>query len=231
MMECASPGCDQAGTKSCSTCRKEFYCCSKCQKTEWKTHKIFCLLFNRMPAALIPTKDVYSIVDEVLSQTEEQIAKIGIQRYLILLQHSAIFVENQCGKRIVGTSSYLRNNGDRIDAWNVEVGFLVQIYNKLGCFDSSNSISYYHQSLAILYTWKERIDVLTEEQTNLIFNFLSNTESNLCKRYKKVKDWDKAIHYQEQSIVHAKQLKDREDKIKRVYSYMNHLGSLYVNMG
>jgi hypothetical protein len=59
-------------------------------------------------------------------------------------------VKNQSGKRIEGTLLYLRKNGDQFDAWNVEVCMLVRIYDKLGYYDMSNSVSYHHKSIAIL---------------------------------------------------------------------------------
>jgi tetratricopeptide (TPR) repeat protein len=77
---------------------------------------------------------------------------------------------------------------------------------------------------------KDRIIVFTEDQIDYLFLQLSNTECNLNVSYKDVKDWDKAIHYQEQSILHAKQLKDGEDKIKKVYECMCNLASLYDDM-
>jgi tetratricopeptide (TPR) repeat protein len=53
----------------------------------------------------------------------------------------------------------------------------------------------------------------------------------LSVSYKDVKDWDKAIHYQEQSILHAKLMKDGEKKIKKVYDYLSRLANLYHHMG
>jgi hypothetical protein len=85
--------------------------------------------------------------------------------------------------------------------------------------------------LVILYSWNEKIDILTEELMNHFFGKLSRAESNLTAGYMKVKDWDKAIHYQEQSILHAKLLKDGEEKIKRAYDYISRLANLYHSIG
>jgi hypothetical protein len=53
----------------------------------------------------------------------------------------------------------------------------------------------------------------------------------LSVSYALIHDWDKATYCQEQSILHAKQLNDREDKIKKVFDYLSHLGEIYSNMG
>jgi hypothetical protein len=58
----------------------------------------------------------------------------------------------------------------------------------------------------------DRIDILTDEGIEFLYSILSQTENNLSVRYYQVKDWDKAVHYQEQSILHLKQKKDGEDK-------------------
>ena len=39
---CSNPGCDQAGTKSCSACKTTFYCCVICQTADWTHHKEEC---------------------------------------------------------------------------------------------------------------------------------------------------------------------------------------------
>jgi hypothetical protein len=61
VMECARSGCDKIGTKSCSSCEKEFYCGSDYQKDDWNAHKIMCPLIKLMPDVLVPFKDVDSI--------------------------------------------------------------------------------------------------------------------------------------------------------------------------
>jgi hypothetical protein len=239
LVECARPGCDQLGTKGCSACSKEFYCSADCQKTNWKSHKPFCLLIKCMPVALLPLKDVYSTVDEVLKQTEAQVAKIGKDRYIRLLQHAATFTKSQFGKRVKESASYSRDDGDCVDAWNVEINVLNHIYNKLGYQDSSNRISYYQKSLKILGPWIEQIclsegdrtNIFDEEQISYLYDSLSKTESNLSAGYREIRDWDKAKYYQEQSILHAKLMKEGEDKIKSVFYALSKLASLHNLIG
>lgn len=185
-----------------------------------------------MPDVLIPFKDVCLAIKESLSQTDEQIAKIEKQRYIRLLRHALAFLENQFGMRIAGKSSYLRENGDRIDAWQVESVSFCDINNKLGYHDFSNKVSYYQKSLGIYGPWvaqislseKDRIDVLMEEKIEILYEMFSQTEYNLS--YRKQKYLNKAIYYQEQSILH-----DGEDKIKTVYDMLTSLGNLYNDMG
>jgi tetratricopeptide (TPR) repeat protein len=192
-----------------------------------------------MPDKLIPFADVSSTIKDVLDQTKAQKAKIGTQKYIRLLQHAAAFAENQVVQCVVGTSSYSRDNGERINAWNVDVGVFCMIYNNLGYHDSSNTISYHQKSIAILECWivqisltkGDRIDILTEKEIECLYEILSSTETNLATRYEQVEDWDKAIHYQEQSILHAKQIKDGEDKIKTVYNLISRLGDIYNYIG
>jgi hypothetical protein len=83
MLESVKPRCDQAGTEGCSDCLKEFYCSAECQKTDLKTHKVFCRLIKVMPDAVLGEKEVLS--------------KLGMKRHIRLLQHAATFTENQFG--------------------------------------------------------------------------------------------------------------------------------------
>jgi hypothetical protein len=147
-----------------------------------------------------------------------------------LLQHAVAFVENQCGKHDAETSSYSTENGVRIEAWNVEMGMLCKLYTYLGTSDtdSPNAIFYYKKIIEILGPWilqitpieRSRIDVLTEEQIEVILNTALRIEVNLSLCYLSLHDLDQAQYYQEQSVLHAKQLKEGENKIKKLYDTM-----------
>jgi hypothetical protein len=112
---CARPGCNQKGVNACSACLREFYCSADCQKKDWKTHKIFCCSIKLKPETLQSFTDASPVVSQVLNQTEAQVAKLGSQRYIKLLHHTATFSEKQFGKRIAGRASYERDNEDSID--------------------------------------------------------------------------------------------------------------------
>jgi hypothetical protein len=241
MMKCARPDCDQPGKNACSACLKEFYCCADCQKKDWKIHKIACHLIKLMPGRLLPFRDVCSVIEEVTNQTEAQIAKLGSKRYIRLLKHTATFGERQFGKRIEGTASYTRDNGDIMSNWDVEVCVLLNIYNKLGSHVSindatmKNTVPYSEKALAVLKPLKvqidlserERIDILDEEKIGMLLNMLYSTENNLSKGYRQLENWDKAEYYCKQSIFHAKQMKKGETKIRRVYDTLSWLGDIY----
>lgn len=237
-MEFANTGCDRAGTKSCSARLKESCCSAKCQKDDWKTQKISNRLVKRMPDVLIPFDDVYSTAKDALNQTEAQIANLGTQKYIRLLQHALTFAQNQFGERIAGTSLYSKGKEDRIDVWDVEMNLLSKIYDKFGYYDSSNVMYYYQKSLTILGPWIVQIglseigrtDVLTELKVYYLFGLLSNTEFNLGVLHSQPNDWDKARHYIEQSILHGKQMKEGEDKVEKVYRNISSLSDLHYKV-
>jgi hypothetical protein len=95
-------------------------------------------------------------------------------------------------------------------------------------------MSYFQKSPLILKLWivqiSLRIDALSIEQIDDFFRLLSTTEADLTVDYEKVNDWEKAIYYQEQSILHAKQLKEGKKKIKIVYDSLDRLASIYHYM-
>jgi hypothetical protein len=102
---------------------------------------IACRLHKLMPHVLIPFSDVKEAVEEILDQTDEQIARLGTRIFIKLLRHATIFAEQQFGKRIAGTSSYDRDDRDNSDSmctWIVEIGILDRIYGALGYHDLSS---------------------------------------------------------------------------------------------
>jgi fructose-bisphosphate aldolase class 1 len=76
----------------------------------------------------------------------------------------------------------------------------------------TEAILYHLKLIAILEPWivqiapsdNERIDYLTEEKMEDLFDKLSETEINLSVCYEEQRDRHKAQHYCEQSFVHAK---------------------------
>jgi hypothetical protein len=76
VMRCAKSGCNEKGTKSCSACLKEYYCCGECQKADWNTHKLICQLIKLMPDTLLPFKDAGLVLEKVMNLTQAQIDKL-----------------------------------------------------------------------------------------------------------------------------------------------------------
>jgi tetratricopeptide (TPR) repeat protein len=168
-----------------------------------------------------------------------------------LLGHTAAFAEHQFGKRIAGKANYERNNGDCISAWDVEIYILCNLYRELHKIitsrdDSDNAkdfltkgISYLQKSIEILEFWilqiglneRERAYVLTVEKIDCLFDLMSLTEFHLGLNYRELKDMDKALHYSEQSVYHAKQMKEGEIKTKRVFDALNNLSETYSIVG
>jgi tetratricopeptide (TPR) repeat protein len=77
----------------------------------------------------------------------------------------------------------------------------------------------------------ERTDGLTDQQVNLLFYYLSLTEYYLSVSYRKLNDSDKALHYIEKSVFHAKQMKEGELRVRRVFQMLNGLGDICHNIG
>lgn len=249
---CARPDCDKIGTKGCSTCLKEFYCCADCQKLDWKAHKMMWNLVKRMPDTLVPFKDVRSVVEKVVEKTETQIATPRRDKYIKLLEHAVVFAEHQYRKRIEGKAYYERDNGDNIDNWEVEINILCRIYTTLGKSISSpdnngddvkdcliNAISNYQKSLTILGRWiveltfgeKERTNFPTQEMIDYLLDVLSMLEYDLSRSYRSVNGLDNAQHYSEQSIVHEKQMKEGEMRIERLSNCLIRLGDIFIITG
>jgi hypothetical protein len=76
----------------------------------------------------------------------------------------------------------------------------------------------------------EQTDVLTEWMIDMLFKMTSTTENMLSVNYKDLKDWDRAQHYQEQSVFHVKQIKDKVDRTQKVFDALEYLGDLYHNV-
>jgi hypothetical protein len=45
---CALSECNEISTKACSACSKEAYCCSECQKLDWKKDKVICPILQKI---------------------------------------------------------------------------------------------------------------------------------------------------------------------------------------
>jgi prefoldin subunit 4 len=52
---CNVPGCDKAGTKTCTGCKEVAYCSADCQRSDWKVHKKVCRRLHL--AKSTPTED------------------------------------------------------------------------------------------------------------------------------------------------------------------------------
>jgi hypothetical protein len=209
-MVCASFGCNQTGTKSCSSCLNEIYCSSECQKTDWKMHKKTCHLIKMMSDELLPFKDLHLAFQEVSTKIEERITELGVEGYVRLLYQAAKFAEHHFGERIAGSLSYSRDNGDILSHWEVEIDTLHNIYNQLACYNLfenyggkeedfwTEKIIYLQKSGVILERWIRRVNSseiekidIDEEKIDKLFHSISLVDRDLSSGYRILEDWDK----------------------------------------
>jgi hypothetical protein len=197
MSVCARNGCDKIGKKACSACRKELYCCSECQKEDWKSHKIICNILKYMPNAVAAENMFNNVIiacKKALNLTEAQISKLGKKRYMKLLERAESFAEHQFGEKIAGDAYYYRDQPmgrhcirHKINAVEVDVECLNSIYIRHaelnGSCDNNEAdnvddwaagvflikgIHYLKKSIAILEPWIFQLGLPASERTNLL---------------------------------------------------------------
>ncbi len=124
MASCSKPGCEEAGTKSCSGCNKRQYCSQKCQKDCWAEHQYECnptppLSFDGLrqvrPTVATPA-EFEDLLDEIkttyypgaVSETPEAQCKRGQpQGYIVIKNGStdgsmlADFTEEELNRHLV----------------------------------------------------------------------------------------------------------------------------------
>lgn len=156
-----------------------------------------------------------------------------------MLHHLPVFADKQFSKHVLRTPSYSRDDGEFIKSWDIEFQTLWRIFYELGLNyddrDNANAITYLEKAHAILGPWilkinskeKDRINVLDERMIHKLYEAMSVTELSLGKGYKKLNDWDKVKHHQEQSLYHAKQLNEGEYELKKVNECLCLLGDTY----
>jgi hypothetical protein len=129
----------------------------------------------------------------------------------------AKFAEQQLGKWTAGKSSYLRDNGECIGAWKVEIRLLCHIYDRLGIYtaslekykDESDDYTYNHwikvmpyfsKLIAIMEPWTLKTAYLDEQKINDLFDAFSLAENCLSIGCTALNNLDKADHYSKRSV-------------------------------
>lgn len=110
---CCGPGCNEFGSKHCSSCRDASYCSVKCQKDHWKTHKKICS--KKMPNKLLPIDEVTQVIKRSFDQGVKLKVQFRTEEAIEVLENAVTFFDNQFGPRIVGATYRVRRNGDRVD--------------------------------------------------------------------------------------------------------------------
>jgi hypothetical protein len=172
MFKCARPGCPASGKSSCSSCGREQYCGSSCQKADWKAHKPMCSTLKKLSGkVLLSYREVVQVIDEVKASEKGKDIRV--------LEHLLSYADFQFGKRNVGKDYRERGNGERISNWEVEVGNLHKIVNRMTAYytqDSSRNCSpigitnllnpHLERSLSLLNPWLNNLDSSLKEKTS-----------------------------------------------------------------
>jgi hypothetical protein len=85
MSQCARPDCQIAAKSSCSGCGREQYCCSICQKQDWKAHKSICAILKRLPNELQSYNEAARITKEILASKKRTDVRV--------LEHLLLFAD------------------------------------------------------------------------------------------------------------------------------------------
>jgi hypothetical protein len=165
-MKCGKPSCEHLRSKDCSGCLKEGYCSPECQKDDWKIHRLMCPHMKNGDK-LLPFQEVERNLrkfqnSKELSERGENVGRIS--------EFCVTYAENQFGDRIPGQWYRERENGSRVDNWNVDVLYLEffnfsianswrlstnSIYNiDLRKESFKKAIYYYEKVLCILEPWR-----------------------------------------------------------------------------
>jgi tetratricopeptide (TPR) repeat protein len=142
------------------------------------------------------------------------------------------FAEHQFGDRVEGLVYCERENGDRIDNWDIELRILFPIYKVLiSVYDSDESLGviardglkfpYYEKMLDLLRPWSASInlnstslrDSLTGDKINYILNISSTIECNTAFVHLHRNQFDLANSCCQRALSHAR-LYEGEEEVK-----------------
>jgi tetratricopeptide (TPR) repeat protein len=211
MSQCARPCCNEYATKRCSACLKEGYCSSECQNADWKKHKKICKFLKRLSNNLQPYHEVEQVIEEILDTP-------GNAR---VLDHLLKYTEFQFGNRIHGQTYRQRGNSGRKDNFEVEIYYMLQIYQRLVDFFIINEMMlsmrdlddflfpYYEKMLEVLKPWSLCVDLnasnqvesLSRDQIDVILKQLSVTEQRLGECYRHRNEFDTSENYFQRALL------------------------------
>ena len=104
---CWQDGCRNLGTKYCGACKESCYCSIRCQKGDWKLHRIWC---NKMPTELIPASEVSNIQEGIQKAINAHIVKGNFLKCGPVMEKLLVFLEFQYGTKIPGKVYRMRDN-------------------------------------------------------------------------------------------------------------------------
>jgi hypothetical protein len=186
---------------------------------------LICKTLKKLSLQLQPYQEVARVIEEI---REERPKKSQLD--MRVLGHLISYAEHQFGDRIPGKAYRERENGDRIDNWNVEIDILICLYcnlvevystvESLSMTDSDNILfPYYEKMLDLLRPWSlkldsnqtSQIDNLDKYQINVILYLLSSTEHDFGMIFRQRNEFELAGSYFQQALSHARLYEGKEE--------------------
>jgi hypothetical protein len=131
MSLCARPDCQTAAKSSCSSCGREQYCGSICQKLDWKIHKSICAILKKLPNKQQSYNEAVQIIKEILTSNRGNDLRV--------LDHLLSFADYQFRPPITGRDYRERSDGQRVSNWDVDINILLRISIRMSDFYRTNA--------------------------------------------------------------------------------------------
>lgn len=213
MSQCARPCCNKSAIHRCSVCLKEPYCSGECQKSDWKKHKLICKVLKRLPSNLQPYREVVQNIEGIRSATKN----------VRVLHHLLSYAQFQFGNSIPGKSYRQRQNGERIDNFEVEIDIMILIYRNLVTIyvaDTSLNSKDSHDILMVCYDkmseiaqpWSlyldsdavSQVDSLSREKIDTIFQLLLGIEQRKAESFANRRLFSDSEKHCQQALFYAR---------------------------
>jgi tetratricopeptide (TPR) repeat protein len=150
-----------------------------------------CPILKKLAKTLQPYHEVTRLINEIMESKKGNDCRI--------VEHLLSFAEHQFGKEVTGKQYRVREDGERISNWIVDIIFLNRITQRLSAvYRRDNSLStivqddmrfpYLERSLSLLNPWIKNLDSdtrsendsLNEDQINISVEHLYYTEHNMA---------------------------------------------------
>jgi hypothetical protein len=227
MFNCASLGCLKKATNRCSTCLRESYCSSDCQKVDWKLHKLVCKNLKKLSNQFQPYHEVIRVIKDIKGETTK---KKEVENRLLL--HLISYAEYQFGDPVAGKFYRERGIGEeRIDNWDVDIEILIVLYyDFIRSSENDKSVSlivkdktilpYYEKMLSILRPWSAYLDLnstsrvvkLHKDQIDDIVFVFSNAHVAIASIHAQVSEFDLAEYHCQQALKYSELYDGEEEK-------------------
>lgn len=235
-MICARPGCLQIGILRCSTCLREPYCSSVCQKIDWREHKLICKFLKKLSDQLQP-------MDQFLQVFKLQPENPENPR---IFEHMIAYVTFQLGDRVPGTAYHGRQGDGKISNFEAEIKCLIGLHVRLiDCYGRDKSLTqlqqdnkiflYLEKAFKILTPWAlyleldvtDSINSLEKVQINEILYLWSFLEIQMATIYMRRTEFDLSEYHCQLSLSYAKRHDGEENtRVSIVYEAL----TVYCNL-